>query len=214
MQAKYTAPKFNLSAFHCPICNVYAKAHWGALILDINGWRDQIRFKAARCDHCKNESIWGIENEQMIFPAKLLAPVAHSDLPVDCQADYNEARVIFASSPRSAAALLRLCIQKLCVHLGGNGKHIDTDIKNLVANGLPERIQQALDVVRVVGNNAVHPGEINVGDEPQLVQSLFELVNIIIENQISQPNKVENLFTALPDRAKQAIERRDGNSDA
>lgn len=156
-------------------------------------------------------SLWEIESESMIFPAMVTSPIAHPDLSENCRADYNEARQIAATSPRSAAALLRLCIQKLCIHLGGKGKKIDDDIGALVERGLPVQIQQALDVVRVVGNNAVHPGEISIEDDPQLVQSLFGLVNMIVENQITQPKKVAEMFAALPAGAQQAIARRDGS---
>lgn len=123
-----------------------------------------------------------------------------------------EARSIAEGSPRGAAALLRLCVQKLAVYLGGNGSNINEDIAVLVQNGLPLRVQQALDVVRVVGNNAVHPGEMNIDDQPQTALALFGLVNLIVENQISQPKHVANLFSSLPDGAKNAVSKRDGKA--
>jgi hypothetical protein len=146
----------------------------------------------------------------MIYPDVYTAPTPNQDLPKNCAVDYLEARAIAAKSPRGAAALLRLCIQKLCIELGEGGKNINNDIASLVTKGLPQRIQQALDVVRVVGNNAVHPGEISVEDKSQTVTALFSLVNLIVENQITQPKQVAELFEALPNGAKSAIARRDG----
>lgn len=127
----------------------------------------------------------------------------------ECMKDYLEAREIANSSPRGAAALLRLCIQKLAIHLGGDGNNINNDIGKLVQNGLPKRIQQALDVVRVIGNNAVHPGEMVIDDKPEIVHALFGLINLIVENQITQPKQVGELFSSLPEGAKSAVEKRD-----
>lgn len=86
------------------------------------------------------------------------APPPHSDAPESIRIDYEEARAVFGSSPRSSAALLRLAIQKICIELGLPGKNLNEDISKLVEKGLPVRIQQSLDIVRVVGNEQVHPG--------------------------------------------------------
>jgi hypothetical protein len=91
----------------------------------------------------------------MIFPSALPAEPPNLDLPNDIIDDYEEAREIANKSPRGAAALLRLAIQKLCKHLGQPGKNINDDIKALVAAGLPPKVQEALDIVRVVGNDSV-----------------------------------------------------------
>ena len=112
----------------------------------------------------------------MVFPESSIAPLPNEDLPPDCMKDYSEARAIVEKSPRGSAALLRLSVQKLAVHLGGDGKNINDDIAHLVKNGLPVRVQQALDVVRVVGNNAVHPGEMNIDDQPKTALALFSLI--------------------------------------
>jgi len=105
--------------------------------------------------------------------------------------------------------LLRLCIQKLCKELGAGGENINKDIGGLVKNGLDSRIQKALDVVRVTGNNAVHPGTMDLTDDNELVNKLFKLVNLIVEEMITKPKEIDTLYGALPESAKQAIEKRD-----
>ena len=209
MDKHYEAPEIDKNAFTCPYCNAFAAMDWkwlSALYSD-----ETPSIKRAKCHRCGQFSVWRDNSKSMIDPDIQTAPLPNEDLPQDCMADYREARAIANKSPRGAAALLRLCIQKLCIELGGKGKNINDDIASLVANGLPARIQQALDVVRVVGNNAVHPGEISVADQPQTVSALFNLVNLIVDNQITQPKQVSELFEALPENAKQAVDRRDNS---
>jgi uncharacterized protein DUF4145 len=78
-----------------------------------------------------------------------------------------------------------------------------------VEQGLPTQIQQALDVIRVVGNNAVHPGELDPGDIAEMVSPLFELTNQIVEEMISKPKKLNALYGKIPKNARDAILRRD-----
>ena len=63
-------------------------------------------------------------------------------MPDDVRADYDEANSIANASPRGAAALLRLAIQKLCKHLGKPGKIINDDIAALVTDGLPPKVSR------------------------------------------------------------------------
>ena len=127
-------------------------------------------------------------------------------------ADYEEASTILDPSPRGAAALLRLGIQKLCKHLGEKGDNINEDIAALVQKGLDHRVQQALDIVRVVGNNAVHPGQIDLKDNRATAEQLFGLANLIAEIMITQPKHVASLYDTLPENARKAIQKRDSRS--
>jgi len=161
----------------------------------------------AWCTHCQNESIWVGEN--LIYPAFTQAPPPNPDIPEEILHDYKEASRIANNSPRGAAALLRLCVQKLCKHLGEPGKNINADIASLVKKGLNPTIQKSLDVVRVIGNEAVHPGTIDLNDEPQTVIALFNLVNIITEAMITQPKMIEALYGSLPTEKRDQIEQRD-----
>lgn len=146
----------------------------------------------------------------MVYPNAVTAPFANPDLPDDIKTDFEEARQISNLSPKGAAALLRLVIQKLCIHLGEPGKDLNTDIGELVQKGLPVKIKKALDVVRVIGNESVHPGQIDLNDNPGTAAKLFELVNIIADAMITQPKEIDKLFDGLPDGKKAAIEKRDG----
>lgn len=129
-------------------------------------------------------------------------------MPEKVKLVYLEAASIYRKSPRGAAALLRLGIQILCKELGESGTNINTDIKHLVAKGLPSIVQQSLDIVRVTGNEAVHPGQIDT-DDPAVVGSLFDLTNIVVQYMISLPKQVGDLYNALPEDKVSAIEIRD-----
>ena len=175
----YKPPEIKKSAFNCPACKAYANQLWSdAYSIRYSSYQNVAGVSFAWCTHCQRESIW--VGNQLIFPASTQAPPPNPDLPTDILPDYQEACNIVGNSPRGAAALLRLCIQKLCRHLGESGKNINNDIASLVKNGLNPTIQKSLDVVRVVGNEAVHPGTIDLNDKPETAIALFNLVNIIV----------------------------------
>jgi Domain of unknown function (DUF4145) len=103
---------------------------------------------ASYCVSCDDIAIW--KRGTMLYPRARYEVEPADDLPEEITHDFNEAREILDLSPRGAAALLRLCIQKLCIHLGLPGKSIDADIATLVQRGLDPRVQKAFDIVRIV----------------------------------------------------------------
>jgi hypothetical protein len=118
-----------------------------------------INISISRCYSCEAFTLWVAD--KFIYPEQVITIRPNEDMPSEVRLDFVEAASIVDQSPRGAAALLRLCLQKLTVHLGLKGKKLDDDIGTLVKNGLDGRIQKALDVVRVIGNQAVHPGQID-----------------------------------------------------
>ncbi|MGY3294147.1 hypothetical protein ACVWWP_007214 [Bradyrhizobium sp. LM3.6] len=155
----------------------------------------------SKCYSCKGISIW--RADELIYPLNQVAITPNEGMPADVREDFLEANEILDKSPRGAAALLRLCIQKLLVHLGEAGKNINDEIGNLVRGGLDKRIQQALDVVRVVGNSAVHPGQIDLRDDKTTASKLFGLVNVIVESQITQAKHIADMYqNVVPDTVK------------
>jgi len=83
----------------------------------------------------------------------------------------------------------------------------------MVKNGLSAQIQQSLDLVRVVGNNAVHPGQIQIEENKERIERFFSLVNLIVDVLIVQPAKIAAMFdTLVPPAQKKQIEVRDGKA--
>ncbi|MBP7557473.1 MAG: DUF4145 domain-containing protein, partial [Chitinophagaceae bacterium] len=204
----------------CPHCGVFAEQVW---TINVHGRYIKTQtigpdrafdvalkdYQVALCSHCKMASIW--LKERMVYPLSGTVEMANPDMPEDIMNDYNEAKDIVNISPRGAAALLRLAVQKLCKHLGEKGENINDDIKSLVKKGLQPKVQQALDSVRVIGNNAVHPGTLDLNDSPEIAYALFGFINIICETMISQTQKIDVFFeTYIPENAKKGIEKRDG----
>ena len=202
----YTPPKHKITAFNCPRCEAFSAQLWSEVFMSRGHERAQ-DLDLALCTHCHQYSLW--YQTRMIFPSHSPAPLPNLDLPDHINADYKEARSIVSPSPRGAAALLRLAIQKLCKHLGEKGENLNTDIANLVKKSLPQKVQKALDIVRVIGNNAVHPGQIDLKDNADIAQNLFSLVNLIADVMITQPKHVDSLYQSLPANQKKAIQERD-----
>lgn len=216
---EHVAPTKNKKSFHCPSCGVLSEQTWSEDVrcnyrqLQANGVEAAThftlrKFSIAKCRHCEKPNIW--LDEKMVYPLTGNVEMANQDLPEDIKKDYDEAKDIVNISPRGAAALLRLAVQKLCIHLGEKGKNINDDIESLVKKGLPQTMQQALDSVRVIGNNAVHPGTIDLNDNIEVSYALFGFVNIICEMLISQPKKVKEYYEKhIPEGIRKKIEERD-----
>lgn len=210
-ERNYIDPTFRKDGFNCAHCHVFSRQKWRKFSAQrVDAPTNYVEIESlfvSVCDHCRAPSVW--YDSRIIFPASVLGEEPNGHMPEDIKVDFNEARRIASASPRGAAALLRLCIQNLCTHLGQSGTNINADIKELVRLGLPNKVQEALDSVRVIGNEAVHPGEMDLRDNKKIVASLFKLVNFICQKMITEPSEVDEIYDSLPQNKRAGIEDRD-----
>lgn len=216
-EGEHIAPGPLEDAFNCPWCGVLAAQNWYTLNLHSAGRSAGVM--RSTCANCKRYAVWvdttpeAPEYEwQLVLPNVGGGPRPHVDMPDTAKPDYNEARSIVALSPRGACALNRLAVQKLVNSLVPAGGDLNDKIGKLVQQGLSDTVQQALDALRVVGNNAVHPGELDLQDDMETAIALFDCMNLIVEDQITRPSRIERLYARLPDKARAAIQRRDGTA--
>lgn len=206
-QQSYFSPRFEADAFNCPLCNVYAHQQWIKFYRSaVVGYYTVDDVITSRCAHCSEESFWVHGN--LVYPRAITAPRAHKDMPDDIREFYDEAREVSAFSPRSAAALLRIVAKKICERHGEYDKNLNKAINKLSEKGLPKEVIDSLHAVRITGNEGgAHEGQIDLTDKDngEMVNVLFELVNIIVEKTISDPKKIRKFVEFLPESKTQNI---------
>ena len=70
-------------------------------------------------------------------------------------------------------------------------------------------VQKSLDVVRVIGKEAVQPGVLDLKDDRDTALQLLKFVNAIATQMISHPKNVEAMYQKLPESKRKAIEARE-----
>ncbi|WP_048077253.1 DUF4145 domain-containing protein [Halorubrum sp. AJ67] len=205
MDDNYVAPKYKEDGFNCPHCGAYAQIMWSTMAYN----QRKIEGDISKCNRCGNYSLW--MNRKLCYPRTPSASKAHEHMPDDITGEYNEARNVVDESPRAAAALLRLALQKLLEnHLDTPGDGIHHDIGHLVdENEIRPRVQKMLDGVRITGNNSVHPGEMDMEDDRDTALALFKLLNYVVDETIGRDKEVEEFWDTLPEQEKEWVEDRD-----
>lgn len=203
----FVPPKYDENAFNCPHCGAFSQQDWSQVYHQAYSY---VRW--ALCKVCSRVSVW--VNGDMYYPITSTAPLPHPDMPVNVTSIYEEARSVLGQSPRASSALLRLAIEELVDYLEADGDNLFQKIGDLSRKGMPEGLVRALDIGRVIGNQAVHPGQIDFNDTTETANRLFNMVNLIVENQITIPNEIEALYNnQLTNGQKEAIEKRDGTEE-
>ncbi|GAT03813.1 uncharacterized protein RMCFA_3925 [Mycolicibacterium fortuitum subsp. acetamidolyticum] len=211
---KYVQPEVNTHEFTCPFCETLVSQWWKAVYIEYYDEppRQVEGVRWCKCGACDRVSWWF--DGELAHPRRSAAPPAQEGMPTDVLSLYEEAASISDLSPRSAAALLRTGLEVLTTnHLGQEGVRLNDAIGNLVRDGsLDESLQQAMDYLRLTGNGAVHPREVQLDDQAQSVEALFELLNLVVERLVYRPQRIAHLYAQLPESKRQAVEQRDSNS--
>jgi Domain of unknown function (DUF4145) len=161
--------------------------------------RDVQNVSISYCFNCNQMCLWVYD--QLVWPTR---PSPEPELHVvpDERREYEEASQALEASPRGAAALLRLTIEKLCKELGVSGESLKDDIPIFVRQHVDARVQKALDAARMIESNAMHPGQIGLEYDRATAESLSGLVNLICEKMIMEPTHLQAVYTRLREGAQ------------
>ncbi|MFL0475720.1 DUF4145 domain-containing protein [Priestia sp. 179-F W1.4 NHS] len=228
MKQNYEPPNYGKNSFHCPHCNTFSHQSWHGLRTTqnesfvaeqgiaptpkgmedagVNGYLINNVIALSKCYKCRQVSVW--KKGKLIFPVSSMAPIPNPDMPDDVKRIYEEAMEVVSISPMASTALLRLALEKLLPQIGAEKANIDNMIGQLVKKGLPQEVQRALDSLRVIGNEAVHPGTIDLNDNTDIAFALFKLLNFVVDRMITQLKEIDEIYNLIPTSKIKSIENR------
>ena len=196
MNNKHVPPKYKEESFHCPHCDVLAYQSWHL------GQGISYRFHdypqntdICTCIACNRTSIW--VDGKMVYPLMSTGQPPHKDMPEAVKKIYEEARSVVSLSPRSAAALIRVLIEKLVKELRKTDKErLNKVIGRLKNEHFPGIFIECFNSVKTITNEGgAHAGRIDLRDEdgPEILDLLFHAANYIVEETIEHYNKLKTL---------------------
>lgn len=236
MLMTHTDPSYGSTSFTCPHCQTRAQQTWADSVwISIQNHSSSIEWDTidrSECHVCENEAIWlrtesrapaatgGLnpaaqapdESWTMIWPPSTAGAPPHESLPETLRGLYEEARAVAVFSPRAAAALLRLLTETLVRHFADSKASLNDNIGTLVGEGKLGPLEQKMaDYLRITGNGAVHPGQVDDadGEAGPRAELMFTFINLLVERFIALPERTAEAYAQLPEGARAAVDRRD-----
>lgn len=216
---RFIAPAAMSDVFTCPHCDVTAKQKWysnnyakSRTGIDEKGRyinaspflhecsNDEIaKWAFCECEHCKTISVW--HSSSMIYPEHCPVDEPNADMPLNVRKRYIEASKVIALSPVSAAALLRLALQILLQEVlqEESSGEIYKDIQVLKERPIDSSLVKAFDIIRISGNESVHPGTLDLNESIDDALYLFDLLNMICDQFFTQPRKMQEMYEKMPE---------------
>ena len=131
----------------------------------------------------------------MIYPIDSNVSKPNGDMPDNVKSVYYEAKSVLNISPKSACALLRLALEMLLNELDIGGRTLNDKINNYCNDfDSNNRLIKAFHLLRIVGNEAVHPGVIDINDNEDIARAMFEILNEIVDETITKKDKMDAIF--------------------
>ena len=213
----YFPPELDKDAFNCPFCGVYAAQFWSSNVVygsesesyagsrfNVNGKIEG--FKVSKCSHCHQLIIWNYR--KMLFPRKMTVPDPSNDISDNIKEIYIEAGEVPIDSPRASGALIRIALELLLQSINKNTMGLNENINKLIESQIPVQLIKALTILRVNGNDIMHTGEIKILEKKEDVTYLFDLFNMIVEELITRPRKLDESYNRIPESKRKQIENK------
>lgn len=158
----------------------------------------------ASCNSCDEVSFWLKSkhgSETQVYPTNFANfPQPNKDMPEYIKNIYKEAGSVMHLSLGASAALSRLTLEKLLIHLGNDKDSLFESIRELEKNrDISSTLKQKLYVIRKIGNTGAHSGSISFEEEPEAPRHLLNIINDIVDELITKPKTLEDLKKFIQD---------------
>lgn len=136
------------------------------------------------------------KDEVLVWPRRASRPPVPKEVPPGIDADYEEAALVLADSPKASAALSRRCLQSVLRDQGFSQYDLADQIDAALPK-LPAHVAETIDLVRHSGNFAAHAKrDVTTGD-------LVEVTHEEAEWNLDVLDEFFDLYYVQPERNKQ-----------
>jgi len=213
-------PIFKKKTFTCPHCDEGTQHVFKDLYINLE---PNLGYAISTCVICNELILWKgsvirssdgliVGYGSVVYPRKSPVPSPDENMPASVKKIYKDAAEIYPISAPAAAAMLRLALETLLKEEDFKGVNLNDAIAKAVEAGVDDHVQKAMDSIRIIGNEGVHPGEIDLNDTPEIVSPLFVFINRLVYDLLTWPRKVSEVYDQLPDSKITAIKKRDKKS--
>ena len=135
----------------------------------------------------------------LIHPKATSRQPVPAEVPEEFTADYKEACLVLADSPKASAALSRRCLQHILQEQSGAKaqNNLAKTIEEVIDDPkTPRDVADSLDMVRNIGNFSAHPNKsTNTGEivpvEPVEAEWCLDVIEMLFELYFVRPSEIQ-----------------------
>ena len=135
----------------------------------------------------------------LIHPKATSRQPVPAEVPEEFTADYKEACLVLADSPKASAALSRRCLQHILQEQSGakTQNNLAKTIGEVIDDPkTPRDVADSLDMVRNIGNFSAHPNKsTNTGEivpvEPVEAEWCLEVIEMLFDLYFVRPSEIQ-----------------------
>ena len=114
------------------------------------------------------------------------------NVPEKVKKAFSSALKVYHIDKNICMIALRRTLEIICNDKGANGINLEKKIIDLSQKGIfPKPINEASDILRLIGNEAAHGDDINYNE--QIIKEMINFTQIIIEYVYVIPYKIQNI---------------------
>ena len=135
----------------------------------------------------------------LIYPKATSRQPVPAEVPEEFTADYKEACLVLADSPKASAALSRRSLQHILQEKSGakTQNNLAKTIEEVIDDPkTPREVADSLDMVRNIGNFSAHPNKsTNTGEivpvEPVEAEWCLDVIEMLFELYFVRPSEIQ-----------------------
>lgn len=208
---------FGIRFGFCPLCDGFIVAYYeGIMYESIENFNDGRGYTPTSAKYVGD--FIELHKTTVIYPVHGVVPSIVSQIPERYRADFTEATLTLAVSPRASATLSRRLLEHILVDDFGlkEGKLCKKIDRFLEIDEIPKLLRDEVDAVRNIGNFAAHPmkddatgqiADVEPGEAEWSLSTVEALLRFVFIERPANEERVRKLDNKLQELGQKPIKK-------